>query len=83
MFYVYVLQSEKDKKLYIGATNNLKRRFREHQIGKSKATMPRRPFKLVSYIAVENEKIGRKLEEYLKKGSGKAFLKKRILTDEA
>jgi predicted GIY-YIG superfamily endonuclease len=30
MFYVYILQSEKDKKRYIGFTENLDRRLIEH-----------------------------------------------------
>jgi len=29
-YYVYVLFSEKDKKLYVGYTENLKLRFEEH-----------------------------------------------------
>ncbi|PIR43835.1 hypothetical protein COV24_00725, partial [candidate division WWE3 bacterium CG10_big_fil_rev_8_21_14_0_10_32_10] len=34
-FYTYVLFSFKDKKLYIGYTNNLKRRLKEHSQGKN------------------------------------------------
>lgn len=34
MYYVSVLQSEKDKKLYIGYINNIKRRMEEHRNGK-------------------------------------------------
>jgi predicted GIY-YIG superfamily endonuclease len=33
MFYGYVLRSEKDDELYIGSTNDLKRRMRQHQEG--------------------------------------------------
>jgi len=35
MFYVYILKSEKDGKLYIGYTNDLKRRLEEHNSGKN------------------------------------------------
>ena len=38
---------------------------------------------LVAYVAVPTERKARKLEKYFKTGSGKAVLKKRILTDEA
>lgn len=31
MFYTYVLQSEKDNKLYVGFTKDLKQRFEQHQ----------------------------------------------------
>jgi hypothetical protein len=38
---------------------------------------------LVAYVAVRSERKARELEKYFKTGSGKAVLKKRILTDEA
>ncbi len=34
MFYTYCLESQKTFKIYIGFTNNLKRRFEEHNKGK-------------------------------------------------
>lgn len=42
MYYVYLLKSLKDKDLYTGSTEDLKRRFREHQQGSSIATRDRR-----------------------------------------
>ena len=33
MYYVYVIESIKDKNLYIGHTDNLIKRFKEHNIG--------------------------------------------------
>jgi predicted GIY-YIG superfamily endonuclease len=38
MNYMYVLKSSADDKLYIGSTNDLKRRLREHNMGKSYST---------------------------------------------
>ncbi|HEY4514263.1 MAG TPA: GIY-YIG nuclease family protein [Candidatus Paceibacterota bacterium] len=51
MHYVYTLCSTKDKKLYIGCTNNLRRRLAQHNDGESFATAPRRPWKLLYYEA--------------------------------
>ena len=48
-YYVYVLLSHKDSKLYIGYTNNLKKRLREHARGEVKSTKNRRPFTLIHY----------------------------------
>ncbi len=79
MWYAYILESTKDNKHYIGSTNDLKRRLDEHNSGKVEATTARRPLRLVSYIAVENEAQSRCLEKYLKTGSGFSFIKKRIL----
>ena len=38
MYYVYVLKSRKDEKLYTGYTNDLRRRLAEHDKGENKAT---------------------------------------------
>ena len=46
MFYVYVLLMN-DRKLYIGYTNNLKRRLEEHKAGKSIYTRKHLPVRLV------------------------------------
>jgi putative endonuclease len=45
MYYVYVLLSLKDNKFYIGYTNGLKRRLKEHNQGKNVSTKLRRPLK--------------------------------------
>lgn len=80
MWYVYVLSSEQDGKLYVGSTNDLNRRLKEHQEGRCESTRSRRPLKLEVYIAVREETTARDLEKYLKSGSGVATLRKRILT---
>ena len=79
MFYVYVLKSQKDEDLYIGSTNDLKRRSREHQEGKSFATKLRAPFELIYYEAYKNENDARLREHHLKfRGNSRRFLKERI-----
>ncbi|OGG00421.1 excinuclease ABC subunit C, partial [Candidatus Gottesmanbacteria bacterium RBG_13_37_7] len=52
MYYVYILISEKDNKLYIGLTDNLERRINEHNSGYNFSTKSRKPFKLVFYEAL-------------------------------
>jgi putative endonuclease len=79
VFYVYVLKSFKDSELYIGSTNDLRRRFKEHQNGESFSTKFRRPFELVYYEAYKNEKDARLREQALKlRGNARRFLKERI-----
>ncbi len=56
----------KDGDLYIGSTNDLRRRLAEHQAGKSFATSPRRPLKLVYYEAYAAEEDARMRESRLK-----------------
>ena len=79
MYYVYILKSLKDEKLYIGSTDDLKRRLSEHNNGLNRSTKARRPFKLRYYEAYAVEHGARKREYSLKK-DGKALgqLKRRI-----
>lgn len=49
MFYVYILYSKSHKELYIGYTNNLKRRLEQHNLGKNFSTSWKKPWKLVYY----------------------------------
>ncbi len=83
MWYVYIIKSRTNDFRYIGSTNDLKRRFTEHNSGQSESTRPYAPFGMEAYIAVQSESHARRLEQYFKGGSGKAILRKRILGDEA
>ncbi|MCK4278345.1 MAG: GIY-YIG nuclease family protein [Desulfurellaceae bacterium] len=49
MYYVYVIRSLKDSQLYIGFTEDLPRRFKDHNDGKVESTKNRLPFELVYY----------------------------------
>ena len=81
MFYMYVLKSHKDEKLYIGSTNNLKRRLVEHNAGDVPATKPRIPLSLIYYEAYIIEVEARKREQQLKlRGRALEALKRRIKT---
>ena len=81
MFYVYILKSKKDDQLYIGSTNDLRRRLAEHNEGESRSTKSRRPFELRYYEAFSCEEDARHREWSLKKdGNAFAQLKRRIRT---
>ncbi|MCH7940066.1 MAG: GIY-YIG nuclease family protein [Candidatus Marinimicrobia bacterium] len=49
MAFVYILESAKDGQLYTGSTTDLRRRIKEHNLGRSKSTRYRRPLRLVYY----------------------------------
>jgi len=78
---VYILRNVGKRFIYIGSTNNLDQRLVEHKNGVVQSTKAYRPLELAAYIAVKSEHKARKLEKYFKTGSGKAVLKKRILSD--
>ena len=77
MWYVYFLELS-NLDIYVGSTNDLKRRFNDHQSGAVTSTKNLLPAKLKSYIAVETELNARQLERHFKYGSGKAIAKKRF-----
>jgi len=79
MWFVYVIGSLNSKYKYIGCTSNLKRRIIEHNNGTCSASKPYKPFRLLAYIAVGDKNRAIKLENYLKTGSGSAFVKKRLI----
>lgn len=78
MYYTYVLRSDKDGKLYVGWTDDLRKRIKEHNAGKVTATRHRRPLRLVYYEACLDKNKAIKREKYFKTGFGRRFLKERI-----
>lgn len=78
MFYIYVLQSERDAGLYIGYTSNLKHRLRQHNRGESKATRSRCPLDLIYYEAYITREDAEGRERFLKSGGGRKFLNKQL-----
>lgn len=68
MYFVYILKSEKDNNLYIGKTNDLKRRLAEHNSGQTQSLKSRIPFILLEYTECSTEQEARILEKELKKG---------------
>ena len=78
MYYVYVLLSKKDNKLYTGYTKNLKLRFEQHCKGLVESTKNRRPLELIYYEVCLNQQDATRREKYLKTHYGKMYLKKRL-----
>jgi len=75
MFYVYIIRSLKNNRNYIGSTNNLKRRLKEHNTGQSKYTSLTRPFKLIHSEEFNNRSDAVKRELFLKSGQGRTWIK--------
>jgi len=79
MYYVYIIRSKSGEHLYTGWTPDLKRRLQFHNAGKSKYTKAYVPWELIYYSAFETQALAKQFEKYLKTGSGKAFLYKRLI----
>lgn len=78
MWYVYILQSKYDNYLYVGLTNDLKKRLKLHNGGKVYSTRLRRPFELIYYEAHHHKKDAAKREQFLKSGWGKNWIKRAL-----
>src|SRR3989344_5295746 len=78
MIYTYVIKSKKSGKLYRGYTNDLRKRFKEHNDNKSTYTKGRGLFELIYYEACKEQKDATSREIYLKSGKGKRYLKYRL-----
>lgn len=77
-FYVYILFSFHDHRLYIGYTENLKKRLGNHFGGEVSATKLRRPLILMHYEALTNKKDAKAREKFLKSGFGRSQMKKAL-----
>jgi len=77
MHYVYVLQSDLDRHLYVGCTQDLRQRMQMHNDGKISSTKKRAPLRLIYYEACLEKRDAYHREKYLKTTYGKRFIKSR------
>lgn len=73
---VCVLQSSSTNQHYVGITDDLERRIKEHNANRSRATCGRGPWKLLYSETCDDYLSARKRERFFKSGPGHAFLKK-------
>jgi putative endonuclease len=76
MIIVYALNSLSKNYIYVGQTDNLNRRYKQHNEGREKTTRSYRPFKIIHTEEFPDRDSARKREKYLKSGTGKEFLKR-------
>lgn len=74
-YYVYILKSVKKDWLYVGVTSDLRKRFKEHNAGKSMSTKAYIPLELIFYEAYRNLKDAKRRELYFKTSKGKTTLR--------
>ena len=66
MYYVYILESERNKKHYIGQTQDLEARLDRHNAGRVTSTKPGKPWKLKYWKSFEKRSEAFKTEQLLK-----------------
>ena len=75
MYYIYVLKSEKYKKSYVGFSNNVNQRLKEHNAGKSIYTRRYKPWIVIYKEEFKTEKEAIEREKFFKTRSGRRKLK--------
>jgi len=76
--FVYAIQSLYDGRIYVGMTNDLQKRIKEHNSGQTRSTKGYLPWVLF-YNEIHTTRIEARIrEKYLKSGCGKEFLKSLI-----
>ncbi len=78
MFYVYILKSLKDRKHYVGYTQDIERRLDEHNRGKSRSVKSRAPFQIIYQEVCSDKKEAIRRERQIKKYKGGEAFKKLI-----
>ena len=77
-YYVYILQSLKDGKYYIGHTGNLMRRLEEHNLGKTRSLRNRRPLELIYVEKLPDRLAASSREKQIKSYKGGDVFKRMI-----
>ncbi|MBL7695740.1 MAG: GIY-YIG nuclease family protein [Ferruginibacter sp.] len=72
---MYAIRSLTRNYIYVGHTNDLKRRLSEHNNGENRSTKAYKPFVLLYSEQVPDRNMARIREKYLKSGIGKEFLR--------
>ena len=69
-YYVYILQSLKDGKYYIGSTSDVTARLNFHNAGMQRSTQHRIPFRLILFETHESKEMALKREKQVKSWKG-------------
>ena len=78
MWIVYILKYS-DGKFYTGCTSELEELLVRHHAGNVPATKGRLPLILITYLVFSEKQKAYDFEKYLKTGSGRAVMYKRLV----
>jgi putative endonuclease len=76
--YVYVIESLGGGGLYVGFTENLEKRLKEHNRKLNRSTKSGAPWRIIYAEACLNQKDALRRERYLKTSQGARLLKRRL-----
>ena len=76
--FIYILRSQKDHQCYVGMTQALERRQREHNEGRVLSTRHRRPLEHIYVEEAESREVARVREKYWKSGAGREKIQRML-----
>jgi len=82
MFYLYILQSEKNGRFYIGSCEDVKARLARHNAGATTSTKSARPWKVVYYEEFETRSEAMKREHEVKSKKSRRYIEVLINSSE-
>jgi len=77
-YFVYILESQKDGRYYVGSTHNLEDRLKRHNEGRVNYTKTNRPWELVYSEEHPDRSSAVKLENEIKAHKRRAFIEELI-----
>ena len=78
MFLTYVLESELFSKTYVGHTDDLNRRLKEHNNGKGLYSRRYKPWVIIYKESFNSLEESVKKEKYFKSAAGRRWIKKNL-----
>ena len=80
VYFVYILQSEKDDSYYIGHTEDLEDRLNRHNHGRSSYTKAKAPWKLIYQEEFSSRSEASKREREIKEKKNRAYIEQLVRT---
>jgi putative endonuclease len=83
MYFTYILYSKSISSTYTGFTSDINQRLVAHKETPTRTTARASDWNLVWYGVFATRELAENFEKYLKSGSGRAFMRKHLLSEEA
>ncbi len=83
VYFVYILQSERDGSYYIGHTSNVEARLKRHNEGRSPYTRGKLPWKLVYHETLNSKSEAVKREGEIKSKKNREYIEQLVRTSRA
>ena len=78
MHFIYIIQSLKDKRFYVGCTSDVEKRLAKHNAGVVRSTKSRKPFILLYTEHYPDRYQAFRMERFYKSAKGKREIREKL-----